>query len=673
MMKKCVFAALFAASSLLFAEGHISTQGHQEAVTSFSTVHSGTFADGSYFSAGNDGFLVKWRNDGTGEHFQITNLSIKLIAQNPATEEIAVYETDNAKVHSVSVWDWKSLQRKFVKRFPDTITSLSYTAKGSYIIVGTTAVNGTYFLDSQKGSVVKKIKDNTGIISMAETGASEKNCVMYSPNGYLTYYSMETGSQKARMATEASLFQPCLFANNEFFAGTKDSAVYIIQATTGKKIATFSATNPLLLPSRGEAETGLFFIDREGKTFTLKYIDNIELKESVKNAKTVSLKNIASFSGLSSRDSITSGIKLADRIIPVVGEAEGMASGTNRQSGKIMLGTKSGNLFEVEAIASSATQNARRVTSKAYQKILDAVADGNDFYFLTADSVYRTAYIENAVPTAYKVAQNNGSTNLIRYGNSVILWTKDSRRAVVMANVETGEQTPIFTPTSPIQVMKLFGERLVYIQGSASVRSRSLITGEDKEIYTGTAVQDAVLFNDRELYVAKSIGSDEAGLSPLIHVDTTTFETVSVQAKGSIAYSLSSDTESKEKSFFGISVQQTAGSETTKTTVFSYKPVSKTFSPVLQFSDEDPEAFTALYQNFLYTNIGKSQVRSFNTQTKKTLLFKRSASMPLKVARSPEMLLILNRDGSFSWYKPTFAAVVSDWYLSDDGEWQVFN
>ena len=666
ILKNIAFAFFAFLPFFAYSQVHISNQGHQEAVSSFSSLATGN--DSSYFSAGNDGFLIKWNADGTGEHYQITNLSIKLIAQNPANSEIAVYETDNAKVHSVSVWDWKTLQRKYIKRFSDSITSLSYTAQGSYLIVGTTAFNGTYFLDSQKGTVVKKIKDNTGIISMAETGASEKSCVMYSPNGNLTYYNLDNGSIKAKINTENSLFQPCLFANNEFFAGVKDNVVYIIHAINGKRIATFSADNPILLNCKGEAETGLFFVDRQGKNITLKYVDNLELKESVKTGSSVNYKIIAQFSGINAKDAITSGIKTADQIIPIVGEAEGMASDTNRQAGKIILGTKSGNLYSIPAVAESNVQTIKPMSDRAYQKIFDISADGDDFYFLTADSVYRTSYSDNLMANATKVGSNNESTNLIKYGNSVILWTKDTRKEIVMLNVETGKVTPLFTSENAIQILKLFNETLVYIQGNSTVKTYSMITGKTTELYTGTALQDIILYNEKDLYVAKSASENE---SSVIHVDTTTKETVPVQAKGTIAYSLSHDEKSKIQAFYGISVASDVNGNA-KTTVFSYKPSTKTFSPLLQFADEDPEAFTYVYAESLYTNIGKSQVRSYNTATKKTLLFKRSASMPLKVARSNDMMVILNRDGSLSWYKPKFAAVVSNWYFTQNAEWQIY-
>lgn len=664
ILKNIAFAFFAFLPFFAYSQVHISNQGHQEAVSSFSSLATGN--DSSYFSAGNDGFLIKWNADGTGEHYQITNLSIKLIAQNPANSEIAVYETDNAKVHSVSVWDWKTLQRKYIKRFSDSITSLSYTAQGSYLIVGTTALNGTFFLDAQKGSVVKKISENMPIISMAETSNSEKTCVMYSPNGNLTYYDLESGTRKARFATENALFQPTLFANNEFFAGVKDNSVFIIHATNGKRLALFSAENPILLNSKGEAETGLFFLDKQGKNIVLKYIDNIELKESIKSGRQANFKIIAQFSGFPAKDTITSAIKTADRIIPIVGEAEGMASDTNRQSGKIIFGTKSGNLYELPAVANSSVQTIKPMTDKAYQKILDVCADGTDFYILTADSVYRTAYSEDLSATAEKVGVNNGSTNLIKYGNSVILWSKDTRKEIVMLNVETGKRTPLFTPSNAIQILKIFNDELVYIQGNSAVRMYTIGTGKDTELYTGTALQDIILYNEKDLYVAKSAAEND---SPLIHVDSKTRETVPVQAKGSIAYSLSHEENQKTPAFYGISVQSDANGNA-KTTVFAYKPASKSYSPLLQFADEDPEAFTAIYQEALYTNIGKSQVRSYNTSSKKTLLFKRSASMPLKVARSPQMLLILNRDGSLSWYKPAFAAVVSNWYLLD-GSWEI--
>ena len=67
-MKKTYFfaACTFLLTLSLHAQSHISTQSHQSQVNS---VILSTFKDDygpSYFSAGDDGFIVKWSEDNQG-------------------------------------------------------------------------------------------------------------------------------------------------------------------------------------------------------------------------------------------------------------------------------------------------------------------------------------------------------------------------------------------------------------------------------------------------------------------------------------------------------------------------------------------------------------------------------------------------------------------------------
>ena len=148
----------------LWAQAHLSTQAHQDAVNKMAVTK-----DGSIFSAGKDGFLIHWTKDGMGEHYQITELDIPMIAVHPNGNDIAVYETDGFSIHRVSVWNWPSLSRKFVKTYTNNIISLNFTGKGSLLAVGTATVNGMEFLSPSTGRTVSKIKEATGIVSMLQT------------------------------------------------------------------------------------------------------------------------------------------------------------------------------------------------------------------------------------------------------------------------------------------------------------------------------------------------------------------------------------------------------------------------------------------------------------------------------------------------------------------------
>ena len=114
----CVF---FIGNLSLFAQSHISTQSHAGKVTNVAYLED---SDGSVFSAGTDGFLVKWTEDGMGEHYQISDLTIKMFARSPNGNDIAVYESDGASLNRVSVWNWKTFTRKYAFRFNDSLTSI---------------------------------------------------------------------------------------------------------------------------------------------------------------------------------------------------------------------------------------------------------------------------------------------------------------------------------------------------------------------------------------------------------------------------------------------------------------------------------------------------------------------------------------------------------------------
>ena len=90
MKKLLIIAASFFLIFSLSAQSHISTQSHQAQVTQVAPVYArGT--DGSYYTASDDGFVIKWTFDGQGEHYQFSDVAIKLIAVSPDGNEIARY------------------------------------------------------------------------------------------------------------------------------------------------------------------------------------------------------------------------------------------------------------------------------------------------------------------------------------------------------------------------------------------------------------------------------------------------------------------------------------------------------------------------------------------------------------------------------------------------------
>ena len=136
--------------------------------------------------------------------------------------------------------------------------------------------------------------------------------------------------------------------------------------------------------------------------------------------------------------------------------------------------------------------------------------------------------------------------------------------------------------------------------------------------------------------------------------------------KGNVAFALSV----QDNNIYGISIQ--SQDNTKKTIVFKFNIISKMTTSILRLNDEDSDAFTYLRYPFLYTNIGKDTIRSCNLSTNSNFQFRRSASLPIKVCQNATRVVVLNKDGSISWYNSDKSPVLADWYLTRDGNWFEF-
>lgn len=627
-----ILIALLAEISV-FSQAHFSEQAHQESVSTVIPVTTPNEFQSEYFSIGKDGFIIKWTDDNQGEHYQITDLEIKLAALSPNGKEIAVYETDGGSTNRISVWNWDTLSRKYARRFSDSITSLSYSEKGTYLIVGTATVDGAVFMNAQTGTVINKILDSTGIINYATTSSTEKTAVMYSPAGNLSYYNLSTGKLKKKFFTVQGLSQTVLFNNSLYLAGINNNVLYVCHSLTGETMRTVNVQNPVILSSK--FDENLYYLENDGKgNYSLQMLENQE-NQSISFPRTVK-----SFKGPRSTEAVICGIK----------------------SGKeIMLGSRTGAIFKTNSEVETETSQLPMITQNTYDKILDMSPIGEDFYFLTRNSIFQSSYDTGIVN---RVGENPGQTQIISYGDKVILWSKGTRQPVQLFDYSKPAIYNLFTPVNSLQSVRLFGTKLIEMESNSVVNVYDFETEKFTEVYTGAGLQDAVFGGDGKLYVAKSFATNPK--SALLCVDLETRETVPMTLNGNVAFALSVH----NNDIYGINIITEGQSR--KTTVFKYNVVSKQTSSILRFSDEDSDAFTYLKFPFLYTNIGKYTIRSCNLNDSKNFSFKRSASLPIKISQNATKVVILNRNGSISWYNSDRPPILADWYLTKDGQWFEF-
>ncbi len=638
MKNKITLFLLLLSASVIWGQSHASTQAHQSAVTDVEILEGVAGEEANVISAGSDGFLIKWTSDGLGEHYQFTDQPIKMIARSPNGNDVAIYESDGASSNLLSVWNMKTFQRKCAFIFSDQITSLSYSSKGTYVICGTASVKGTYFLNTSNNSITsKKLKESSGAVSMVVTSPTENSAVMYSPTGSLLYYNIKTGDKKAKFYTEASLSQPQMFNNNVFFAGYKSGKIYVIQAVTGSTINSFpvNGNEPVIFSSN--KNQNLYYIVNENRQFKLYMIQND------RNKNVIEPHLIRTFTGIAQGESIVCA-SLSDETV--------------------YAGTSEGNIYKFDNAVAERVDVLQAISEKMYDHIYDVSAVGDSFYFLTPNAIYLSSYDNGIVD---KKAINPGQKNIITYGQNVILWSRDTKNSVQLIDIATGSVSSLFKPENNLRSLKLYNDSLIAIEGNSAIKRYSITDGTLEQLYLGAGIQDAVLYNEQDLFVAKTSATNPA--VPFLYINTRTKETVPVNSvKGSVAYSLSVDSKMENSEIYGLLITTDATNKT-KTCVFAYNPQTKLARTFLDEKSEDSDAFTYLSYPVLYTNVGKSRIRSYNLFAKRNFEYKRSASLPLKVSKNGNRLVVLNRDGSISWYNPDMNSVLADWYLTVDGQW----
>lgn len=620
-----------------YAQSHFSLQSHQSQINQIKLANNKTF-EKSYYTAGDDGFVVKWSEDNQGEHYQFSDIGIKLIAVSPVNNLIALYETDGGSVNKVTVWDWNTFTRKTLKKFNDSITSLEFSAKGTYLIIGTATVDGAVFVNTSNWATVNKIKDNTGIVNYIHTSATEKTCALYSPSGSLSYYNMQNGSLKQKFSIARALSQVVMYNDNKLLAGVKDGSIYIINAYKGTTIATVQTENPIILSTSDDES--LIYLEYDGKNgYQLKRLDNLE------NGNISNPRIIKSFKG--PRGSSAISVAAMDWAY-------------------LYMGNKNGAVFKTESEPSTLSETVSEFSENLYSKIYSMTPSDSDFYFLTDNSIYKSNYDTGEIS---KLFGTSGENQIINYeGGEVILWTKSSRNDVKLVNVNSKTSRTLFTPKAGIQSLKLCtvnGKKYILeIESSSSVNVYDFDAKRYYEVYSGMGIQDAIFADNGNIYVSKSASTNPQ--VPLLYINPQTLETVPVRVSGNVTYGLSCD----GTTIYGLNVISDDSGRNTY--VFSFNTKTNQMKNILKFADEDSDAFTYLNGQNLFTNIGKNKVYCYNLSTKKRFAYDRSSSIPSSLCQSGNRVVILNDNGSISWCTTGSSKILSDWYFTKGEQWYAF-
>ncbi len=631
LMTACIFAQ----------HPQVSTEPHKGSVVG---VHP--YASDSFFTIGEDGFVTKWSTDDIGEHFQIADSRITLIATNPSSSDIALAITDGGSIHKVEVMDWATSTRKYTKQFKEPVVSITYSSKGRFLFITTGEVQGNYILDALTGKLIKRIDQITTRIGGIQTDASEKAAFIYCPlTGKLIYYDLTEMIIRKTFSSETFLEQVRFFgvgekSKNRFIAGLKNNTLYIIDANGGKTLYSAALKSPLLADS---ADKSAIYYTTSDKTVVLSKVSESSLLQKLNGESSIiSPETVSSFTNLSAKLLCSVGI---------------------RNELSIFFGMTDGSVYRATKGATS--YELKNITKKMYNRILDIASISGKVYLLTADGLYKTSYDDKETVL---VGKTNGQTNFMLVDDTTaILWSRQTRNAIQKLNIADGTLTTLFVPTASVTKMHQFQRNLVYTLSNSRVERFNIDTSKRISLYAGNSVEDAVMLTANTLYIAKAVSSSID--SPLLSKSISSGETASLKVDGYVAFSIDSDFDA-EKNIYGIALKEVGGLPVTQ--VFKYFPAQRKSVDLLKFNQEDQDAFVQLKGNTLYTNLGKHQVYAYDLETGKVRMYRRTSSLPRKISSTDDRLVFLNGDGGIAWYNPLSQTPMAQWYMSLDGKWIEF-
>ena len=271
------------------------------------------------------------------------------------------------------------------------------------------------------------------------------------------------------------------------------------------------------------------------------------------------------------------------------------------------------------------------------------------------------------------MGNNNGHKKILIWNDNAILWSKETKRPV--QTVKLSDQTPgspvnLFTPEISISKVNLFGNTLVYILGNSQVGMYNLATKKNKIVYYGTSLWDAVLTDEKTLYVARSVANSSE--TPLVWVNLGAGgETLPVTVAGSEFYSLAFNPNggNRNKIYGMVIASEAGGINRTFTKLIEFDTDTKETTVFLKIEAQDSTAWNVLNDKYILTNLGQKSISFYNLETKRNLSYERSVSIPEYVAATTSKVAILNKDGSISWYDPENTKPLASWYLTPQAEW----
>ena len=560
----------------------------------------------SFFAAGKDGFMTRF-SYGTmkPETWQVSTMPIKRIAAHPKKALIAVYETDGFSVHKISLWDWQTKKQLYAKRFSSSILSLSWSAQGTYLFIGTASTEGITILDAS-GKIKKVYPRPPGIVLLAATGPSEKSIVTYGETGRLVYADIAKKSILTQYETEDRLESPELIKNYTQIIGYKNGNVVVVKAASGEVLKSYPARSALFA---GKITDSLPVWIEKGDTR-----QTWHLCQGDKRSPAFSLPYPAAITAARHVDST------------------------------VVIGTDDGRLYRLKQ-NSDAAISLTELNIDTSMQVSDICTKDSKIYMLSGSTLYVAASPEDKPEP---IIQSVSGERCTVYGNGFLFWSAEKNAPLYYA--EEG-QTPVvlYRPRERLNSVSVYNDTIAAVRAFSGL---VLLDGKSgKQLFTSQAAgfQDAVQVDDTFVLITKSTGG--VIRQPILLINIKTGETIPLNMDGDIAFSVRANNKVPNTfSCFRLKTEKSEQTDLMTMKLDTAYPARSSFTAALSYSDEDLQA--SLYDDgyAMLTTLGKNQLTYYDKRRRSSRQLPRDYALPRKALMTETYIVSVNYDGSLSWF-----------------------
>lgn len=560
----------------------------------------------SFFAAGNDGFITRYLY-GTmkSETWQVSTMPVKRIAVHPKKTLVAVYETDGFSVHTISLWDWQDKKQLYTKRFTSSVVSLSWSAQGTYLFIGTASIEGITILDI-KGNIKKIYPRPPGIVRLAATGPSEKSIVTYGETGRLVYADIANHSILTQYDTEDRLENPELIKNYTLIIGYKNGKVITVKAASGEIAETYPARSALFAGKISDTLPVWIEKGEAGQTW--------HLCQGTKKSPAFTLPHSA------------------------------VVTAARHVDAAIVVGTDDGRLYRLTQAADAAI-SVKELNPDNTVALRDICVKGSAVYLLSGTVLYRSSTPEEKPEP---VVTGITAECCTVFGSGFVFWS--NTKAAPLYYAEEGQQPVVlYRMSEPLNSVSVHERTIAAVQRFSGLLLLDGITGKTLFSYQAAGLQDAVQVDDSTVLLSKSTGGVIGQLVLLINVKTG--ETSPLNIEGDLAFSLRANEKNKQLfSCFRLKAEDSDQTDLLLINLDSTHPARSTFTTALSYNDEDLHA--SLYDDgqAVLTNLGKNNLVYYDKRRRSVRQLTRDYALSRKAVMTDAAIISLNYDGSLSWF-----------------------